>query len=341
MRNPLLEAKLALERELERPLAHILMGYIVAKQEGLSLFGRNAWASQLNDVLLAHYARVVMVMTGRRPSRPQSLEGAALDAEHLNSLKRRGASQANLILTSVDREWDRTPETKADIQRGLYSKMLGKAREVWARVKARMGAIVSSQTNPAAEEARAREARRIAGNRGLYKWWSTMLDELVRDSHQEAEGQRRRASEAFDLRGGQLMFPGDTSLGVSLSEIINCRCSAHYVVVNADGTEQDLGGTERLTPVSPRHMTPLTDREPTQRVRMANGEFASVFLNDRTEAWFSIRNGVLRITRRNQVLAEGRFTHGMLSGPRVQGLRITPEGQGLGIEALVERSLGR
>jgi hypothetical protein len=217
MTDPLLASKLALEQELLTPLSHVLMGYVVAKQQPMALFERLAWSTQLQDVLLNHYVRVVMVVTGRKPNRPQPLLDAALTNEHATNLTRRAGQQTKLILGSIDREWDRIPETKADtVSQGLWSQMYSKAKAVWEKLKSKLPTIVAGQTNPPAEDAREREARRLAGNRALVKTWSTMRDERVRDAHIRAEGQERNVDQAFDIGGEQLMFPGDQALGATL-----------------------------------------------------------------------------------------------------------------------------
>lgn len=57
------------------------------------------------------------------------------------------------------------------------------------------------------------------------KEWASSGDSRVRPSHRDADGQRRKYDKPFDLPGGQLMFPGDSTLGVSGDEVIGCRCT--------------------------------------------------------------------------------------------------------------------
>lgn len=61
------------------------------------------------------------------------------------------------------------------------------------------------------------------------KKWETLGDSKVRESHSAAQGQTKDVEEPFTLAGGLLQYPGDTSLGASLNEIINCRCVTEYV----------------------------------------------------------------------------------------------------------------
>ena len=50
----------------------------------------------------------------------------------------------------------------------------------------------------------------------------------TRQTHIDADGQEVGIDEPFVLAGGLLQYPGDGSLGASLSEIINCNCVASY-----------------------------------------------------------------------------------------------------------------
>jgi hypothetical protein len=60
------------------------------------------------------------------------------------------------------------------------------------------------------------------------KVWRTLGDGKVRNSHANANGQKRANDEPFTLEGGMLQYPMDASLGASLGEIIRCRCVAVY-----------------------------------------------------------------------------------------------------------------
>lgn len=60
------------------------------------------------------------------------------------------------------------------------------------------------------------------------KTWMTRMDKAVRDIHANALFQTVAAHLPFFVGGEQLMFPGDQSLGASMRNIANCRCSAIY-----------------------------------------------------------------------------------------------------------------
>ncbi len=62
----------------------------------------------------------------------------------------------------------------------------------------------------------------------LKKNWLSRLDKSVRLSHLIAHSQKKDVDEPFIVQGQKLMFPTDTTLGASLSNIIRCRCISLY-----------------------------------------------------------------------------------------------------------------
>ncbi len=61
-----------------------------------------------------------------------------------------------------------------------------------------------------------------------YKW-SSSGNNKVRPTHQIADGQIRKKDEPFDVGNSKLLFPGDSSLGASAGEIVNCRCAIYPI----------------------------------------------------------------------------------------------------------------
>ena len=60
------------------------------------------------------------------------------------------------------------------------------------------------------------------------KTWLTMLDNKVRDTHEEVEGQTVGIDEYFQVGNSQMQFPHDLSLSPDPTEVINCRCAVDY-----------------------------------------------------------------------------------------------------------------
>ena len=68
-----------------------------------------------------------------------------------------------------------------------------------------------------------------AKNRGLtHKTWLTMLDNKVRDTHEEVEGTTIGIDEHFVVGDSEMRFPHDMELAPNPNEVINCRCAVEY-----------------------------------------------------------------------------------------------------------------
>lgn len=121
------------------------------------------------------------------------------------------------------------------------------------RLRGRLIATVMSETQAAAETAKATEAEVLSGvspsvsggspqPSPVMKEWETVGDNKVRDDHVAADGQQVTVDEPFIVGGEQLRWPGDGGLGASPGNIINCRCSAGYdeqgIIENRKAQEQ-------------------------------------------------------------------------------------------------------
>lgn len=71
------------------------------------------------------------------------------------------------------------------------------------------------------------EAASASGLR-LDKQWVTTRDGRTREAHRAVMGQTKPIDEAFIVDGERLMYPGDSSLGASAGNTINCRCTMVY-----------------------------------------------------------------------------------------------------------------
>lgn len=64
----------------------------------------------------------------------------------------------------------------------------------------------------------------------MVKRWQTTMDGRARDAHMAANGQVRNILDAFIVGGQMFNYPGDMSLGASVSNFIRCRCWAVYEI---------------------------------------------------------------------------------------------------------------
>lgn len=76
----------------------------------------------------------------------------------------------------------------------------------------------------------------------LNKVWLATEDSRTRPDHANADGQEVPMDQPFNVGGSQLMFPGDSSLGATADEIIQCRCTQYYKRVedaSSDDTQDE------------------------------------------------------------------------------------------------------
>lgn len=134
--------------------------------------------------------------------------------------------QKNLMNTLID-----NPDAS---QAEIASKAAEKIKEENIN---RSGTIAETETQWAAETSKAEETNILktstmaAGITLLpQKRWTTVLDSKTREEHRVANGQRRPTAQAYEVGGQSLRFPGDTSLGASLWNVINCRCQSYIEI---------------------------------------------------------------------------------------------------------------
>ena len=70
--------------------------------------------------------------------------------------------------------------------------------------------------------------RQAIENHKTRKEWVSMKDNRVRDTHAEADGQKRKITDPFVVGDSLLMYPGDWTLGADASELVGCRCGVRY-----------------------------------------------------------------------------------------------------------------
>lgn len=103
------------------------------------------------------------------------------------------------------------------------------------RMRGRLDSIVSYETQVPAELSKEAEVRELIGvdpipSQGvpaeIDKEWVSQGDSVVRPDHRAADSQVVPVSQPFNVGGEFLMYPGDTSLGASLGNVVGCRCAS-------------------------------------------------------------------------------------------------------------------
>jgi uncharacterized protein with gpF-like domain len=67
------------------------------------------------------------------------------------------------------------------------------------------------------------------------KTWFATLDKRTRDSHASTSGQTVKLNDAFTVGNSRLRYPGDTSLGATIDQVINCRCVCQITISEPQG----------------------------------------------------------------------------------------------------------
>lgn len=63
---------------------------------------------------------------------------------------------------------------------------------------------------------------------GMTKTWLSTGDHRTRETHRRANNQEQSYNDPFQVGSSELLFPGDSSLGASAKELVQCRCSCLY-----------------------------------------------------------------------------------------------------------------
>lgn len=212
-------------------------------------------ANSFEPVLRQHYDDVSRVFDHHVSSQlPDDVamtdqEKAALAAALAAFFNRKSAEEAGLIgQTSADQASRSVVLANGEARRlrekdGQLLSMREKAviaGTFFARhLAGRTSGIVIGATQLAAESSKLQESRILLGDDtpldqtsaqgDAEHEWVTQGDDRVRVkpfNHRAADHQRRVIGTPFNVSGQRLLYPGDTSLGASLGNVRNCRCSA-------------------------------------------------------------------------------------------------------------------
>jgi hypothetical protein len=163
----------------------------------------------------------------------------------------RAPRQADFILETTEKELN-DATTKAVVEAAKKEETLTNSelsrkvtQDFNSRTPGRVETISITETQAMAEDTKLTEAQTIA-NSGVFiagvsavlvmrKIWNTILDERTRSSHVLADNQERSMVQPFLVQGQRLKVPGDTSLGATLDNVINCRCAAEYKIGGLGG----------------------------------------------------------------------------------------------------------
>ena len=223
-----------------------------SQAEGTGVVDAATLEPDLRKILSDHYDRVTPAfdsqITEVLPEDIEATDGetAAIAAALAIFFTGRAPEQAGIITATNQRDITAAIDQAIDISQVEAAAGRRQTRidiaiqsgvNLSRKLMGRVTGISSLETQSAAEAAKMTEAQVLTGQppsvtggslrvTNVTKEWFTQGDEVVRPAHVAADSQEQDLNTPFTVGGQLLRFPGDTSLGATVSNVINCRCSS-------------------------------------------------------------------------------------------------------------------
>ncbi len=207
------------------------------------ILNTTTYLSDFQQALRKHYTRVNEAFLGRvlksqtKQEKKQEIddEEVVLNRAELLLLNWRNqrAIEQSLIINDTNQDQINQATTKAIDEADDPSnrgEVVAISSSILARwFKTRASTISEFETVNPAETTKNFEARELSTEPLKDdKTWITVGDARVRDSHKAANNQTVNIDSSFSVGTSELKYPADGSLGASIEELMNCRCSAVY-----------------------------------------------------------------------------------------------------------------
>lgn len=221
---------------------------IIEFDQGAGAVNAAQFQDELTGILETHYARVGEPFSSQIIDElPEDIEASnaeviVIAAALASFFSTRAREQSEIItvtnqsdaLVAVDRaNMIAQEEVEAGRPQARRTTAVQAGAELSRRLSGRVGGIATLETQAAAEAAKGTEAqvltRQLPSVTGgtlrevdVTKDWFTVGDERVRPAHVAADSQTRSLNKPFSVGGESLRWPGDTSLGASVGNVIRC-----------------------------------------------------------------------------------------------------------------------
>lgn len=241
---------------------------------------------ELTEILEEHYDQVASVFDSQITEiLPEDIEAApeekaAIAAALAAFFTGRATGQAEIITNTNQRDILASMDqaqviAQEEAAAGRPQERIGIAMVAGAilsrKLAGRVTGISALETQAAAEAAKATEAQVLTGQAPsvtggtlretpVTKEWVTVGDERVRQDHVRADSQEMSLNEPFEVGGQLLRWPGDTSLGATAGNVINCRCAS---VIN----QEEVFAERRR-----RGQAPTTETTATEQLETSFGQ---------------------------------------------------------------------
>ena len=257
-----------------------------SQAEGTGVLDAATLEPELTGILEDHYNRVAPVFDSQiTETLPEDIEAteteiAAIAAALATFFAGRAPEQAGIITATNQRDITAAIDQAVDISQieaaagrpqGRIDIAMQSGANLSRKLFGRIRGIAALETQAAAETAKATEAQVLTGQppsvTGGSPWqvpvtkeWVTVGDERVRDAHVAADSQVVGLNQPFEVGGQLLRWPGDTSLGATAGNVINCRCAS------VTDTREVLAERRR------RGQAPRIETEVTEQLETSFGE---------------------------------------------------------------------
>lgn len=232
--------------EMRKQLNDIANDASAYYRNGRGILDISQYRSDIAKVLRDNYRRIAKEFKNdiRKEIGTKNTIDNQVDANLADYIRQHSQAQAGLIIETTQKE------TEDAFAKALATLAVGQVipnpnevaseanKQLRAHNASRSETIAVTETQNMAETAKDYEASAIAGTAALTglagkmgKRWNAILDSRTRPAHSLADGQERNINRPFIVDGQRMMRPGDTSLGASAGNVINCRCSADYILM--------------------------------------------------------------------------------------------------------------
>lgn len=262
-----LNAKIQLDskvrKKAEKLLKQMARDFEKFYAEKGAMFDLSIYADKWRKLLLNHYKDVqdeFMGLASEELDLQMSKDKLLLFLLALQIMReqRANASSRQIIDTSTEQIQESVDKAQLQIQQegiaandGLVAAL---AFEIFGRkIESRATTIAMTETQYAAETTKNVEADCLTNNRNNFlaqavekdaslavssymanapisyeKEWLSALLPTTRPAHAAAHGQKVAPNELFYVGGEYLKYPGDTSMGATAGNVVNCYCCVRY-----------------------------------------------------------------------------------------------------------------
>ena len=260
-----LTIKLTQEEFLARRINSLFRDIVRQQGNNLRVFGSvenlNSFSPEIEEILVNHYTGVMTIFANNLVG--QSLQNARPESIFMfqqlmrDNISNYALSQAVTHSDIITQTNQRDLEKAINATQGLASESIIRGdgqidfpeefeHEYFDELDDRVNTIAITETQNAAEQAKidsvdALIASGVIAASAIRKQWNTILDGREREWHNEADGQTQEVGIPFIVKGEQLQRPGDAT-NASLDNIINCRCTVTYTMLDAGVVNRDASG---------------------------------------------------------------------------------------------------